>query len=87
MPQWNIHDLRRSWRSLAARAGVPDIHAEAVLGHVQPGIQRIYNRHTFFKEKSAALATVAALIDTILRDDGKVVPMSAGKRSRKQNAG
>ena len=37
---WVVHDLRRTARSLMARAGVrPDI-AERVLGHVQRGVRR-----------------------------------------------
>ena len=33
MPQWQMHDLRRTARSLMSRAGVPSEHAERVLGH------------------------------------------------------
>jgi integrase len=66
MPRWTLHDLRRSARSLMARAGVrPDI-AERVMGHAIPGVAGVYDRFSYGEEKGAALAKLAALIDTIL---------------------
>ena len=39
LPEWRLHDLRRTARSLMSRAGVrPDI-AERVLGHAIKGVQ------------------------------------------------
>ena len=38
---WTLHDLRRSARSLMARAGTPSEHAERCLGHVLPGIEQL----------------------------------------------
>jgi integrase len=62
---WVIHDLRRTARSLMARAGVrPDI-AERVMGHVIPGVEGVYDRHTYGDEKAAALNQLASLIETI----------------------
>ena len=37
MPQWQLHDLRRTARSLMSRAGVPREHAERVMGHASAG--------------------------------------------------
>ena len=55
MPQWQLHDLRRTARSLMSRAGVrPDI-AERVLGHVMGGVEGIYDRHNYDEEKALAL--------------------------------
>ena len=66
MPRWTLHDLRRSARSLMARADVrPDI-AERVLGHAIGGVEGIYDRHRYDAEKAAALAKLAALIDEIV---------------------
>jgi integrase len=66
MPQWGLHDLRRTARSLMSRAGVSDTVAERILGHVQPGVQGIYNRHEYREEKAHALRALAALIDNIV---------------------
>jgi integrase len=69
LPHWQLHDLRRTSRSLMARANVrPDI-AERVLGHTIGGIQGVYNRHDHFEQKREALRMLAGLIENILRGD------------------
>lgn len=73
---WSIHDLRRSARSLMARAGVrPDI-AERVLGHVLQGVEGVYDRHHYQSEKADALASLSALIESILHPEDNVVPLA-----------
>jgi integrase len=82
MPRWTLHDLRRTARSLLSRAGVrPDI-SERVLGHVIAGVEGVYDRHGYDREKAAALARLATLIDTIVNQrQDVVVPMAKrGKR-------
>ena len=76
---WVLHDLRRTARSLMARAGVrPDI-AERVLGHAMVGVEGVYDRHSYRDEKAHALNALAGLIETILAgEDAKVVEF--GKR-------
>ncbi len=63
---WKLHDLRRTSRSLMSRAGVTPHIAERVLGHVQPGVAGIYDRHSYRDEKAAALLRLAELIDRII---------------------
>ena len=55
MPEWTLHDLRRTARSLMSRAGVPRDHAERVLGHAIAGVEGVYDRHAYEDEKAAAL--------------------------------
>ncbi len=75
MPQWQLHDLRRTARSLMSRAGVrPDI-AERVMGHAIAGVEGVYDRHSYDDEKAAALAKLAALIDGIVNPRENVTPM------------
>jgi integrase len=63
---WVIHDLRRTAKSLMARAGVrPDI-SERVLGHVIKGVEGIYDRHEYRQEKADALRKLAGLIAMIV---------------------
>ena len=69
VPPWTLHDLRRTARSLMSRARVPQRHAERVMGHVQPGVQGVYDRHAYLDEKAAALAKLAGLIERILHPD------------------
>jgi integrase len=75
---WVLHDLRRTARSLMARAGVrPDI-AERVLGHAIQGVEGVYDRHTYREEKAQALKALAGLIETILRGPvDNVLPLVA----------
>jgi integrase len=66
LPNWTLHDLRRSAKSLMARAGVrPDI-SERVLGHVIGGVEGTYDRHSYVKEKRDALEKLAVMIERIL---------------------
>jgi integrase len=73
---WNLHDLRRTARSLMSRAGVPSEHAERVLGHAIAGVEGIYDRHAYRDEKADALARLATLIQSIVHPhSGDVVPL------------
>ena len=86
MPQWVLHDLRRTARSLLSRAGVrPDI-AERVLGHAIAGVEGVYDRHSYDAEKAHALTELAALVETIVNPpSGSVVALTKAtpKRTRK----
>jgi integrase len=82
-PQWQLHDLRRTARSLMSRAGVrPDI-AERVLGHVQVGVRGVYDRHAYSAEKADALARLATLIDGIVHPSANVTPITTKVRKRR----
>lgn len=48
---WAPHDLRRSARTLLAAMGCPSDVAEAVLGHMQPGLEGIYNLHRYDEQR------------------------------------
>jgi integrase len=77
---WTIHDLRRTSRSLLARAGVrPDV-AERVMGHAIQGVEGVYDRHAYTAEKADALRRLANLIKTIVEPPvGNVVPLVAAQ--------
>src|SRR5258708_34713149 len=66
LPNWTLHDLRRTSKTLMARASVrPDI-SERVLGHVIAGVEGTYDRHSYADEKRDALEKLAAMIERIL---------------------
>jgi len=69
LPEWRLHDLRRTARTLMARAGVSDRVAEQVLGHAIQGVEGVYNQHGYRDEKGQALKMLAGLIENILRGD------------------
>ena len=63
LPNWTLHDLRRTAKTLMVRAGVrPDI-SERVLGHVITGVEGTYDRHSYAEEKRDALEKLAAMIE------------------------
>jgi integrase len=66
MPQWQLHDLRRTARSLMSRAKVPTDHAERAMGHVIGGVRETYDRYEYLDEKRAAFEALAGLVNLIL---------------------
>jgi integrase len=84
IPNWTLHDLRRTAKTLMARAGVrPDI-SERVLGHVIAGVEGIYDRHSYADEKRGALEKLAAMIERILDPLPSNVETLAERRSKAQ---
>jgi integrase len=83
---WVIHDLRRTAKTLMARAGVrPDI-SERVLGHTIRGVEGVYDQHDYSGEKADALARLAALVATITNPSpANVVPLSKQTRAPRKN--
>jgi integrase len=76
MPDWRLHDLRRTARSLMSRAGVSSDVAEMVLGHKLSGVRGVYDRHSYADEKRDALERLASLIGRILNPPtGNIIQM------------
>jgi integrase len=67
MPQWQLHDCRRTFRSLLSRAGVSSDIAERLMGHAMQGVEGVYDRHSYRNEKADALKRLAALISEIVK--------------------
>lgn len=87
MPAWQLRDLRRTARSrMVGDLKINDQHAKAVLGHVIPGIDGVYNRHEFAEEKREALARWAAYITNIGNPAGNVVAFPEKKSGRAATA-
>lgn len=77
---WVIHDLRRTARSLMARAGVQREIAERALGHVIQGVEGVYDRHGYFEEKAGAMEALASLVERILQgEQANVVQLAAAR--------
>ncbi len=66
LPNWRLHDLRRTARSLMARAKVRPDHAERVLNHKIGGVEGTYDRHSYEDEKRDALDRLARLLCHII---------------------
>jgi integrase len=80
MPEWRLHDLRRTSRSLMSRAGVSSDIAEMVLGHKLKGVRAVYDRHSYAAEKRDALEKLAGLIALILNPPAGNVVQIAGRK-------
>ncbi len=66
LPEWRLHDLRRTAKTLMMQARVrPDV-SERVLGHVIKGVEGVYDQFGYTDEKRAALEALAALLDRIV---------------------
>jgi integrase len=59
LPGWTLHDLRRSFVTHIAEAGIAPPHVlEAIINHIsgsKSGVAGVYNKSTYEKEKTAAL--------------------------------
>jgi integrase len=67
LPNWTLHDLRRTARSLMSRAGVPADHAERALGHTMAGVRGTYDRFAYWEEKARAFEALAAEVGRIVK--------------------
>jgi integrase len=82
IPNWTLHDLRRTAKTLMARAGVrPDI-SERVLGHVIAGVEGTYDRHSYADEKRDALEKLAGMVERILNPPASSVVALDAHRAR-----
>lgn len=64
--RWVLHDLRRTAKSLMAKAGVLPHISERVLGHAIPGVEGVYDQHDYAPEKADALVRLEAAIKRIV---------------------
>ncbi len=62
---WSPHDLRRTARTLLAALGCPAEVAEAILGHMLPGVQGTYNRHAYDAERRVWLQRLADRLEVL----------------------
>jgi len=78
---YRLHDLRRSAKTLMARAKVDRSISERVLGHlIGNKVERAYDQYDYASEKNRALAKLAAMIEGIVHP---TAPAPAPKRKPK----
>jgi integrase len=67
LSNWTNHDIRRTVRSRMSRLKGISLEArEAVLAHVKPGIQRVYDVYEYLDEKREALELWAGALRQII---------------------
>jgi integrase len=82
LPNWTLHDLRRTARSLMSRAGVSTDIAERCLAHVMGGVRGIYDRYAYHAEKKHAFEALAAQVDRIVNPPANVVTSLDKRQAR-----
>jgi len=70
MKPFSPHDLRRTFRSLAASQGIAGHVAERCLNHKLKGVEGIYDRHDYIEERRLAHEKVANLLENIINISG-----------------
>ena len=83
LPEWTVHDLRRTVATGLERLGVPLPVTEAVLGHTsgsKKGVVAVYQRHEYREEKRRALEAWARHLDGLRHpaSAAKVVALRSG---------
>jgi integrase len=63
---WSPHDLRRTGRTMLSQLGCPTDVAEAILGHVQPGVQGVYNLNSYDAERRRWLTLWSDKLDSLI---------------------
>ncbi len=83
LPDWRLHDLRRTVATEMAKLKVAPHVIEKVLNHSTgqiSGVAGVYNRYAYLDEKQAALNTWARKLESIVKksETGNVVEMRKG---------
>ena len=70
IPEWRLHDIRRTVRSGMAALGVSQVVAEMCLGHVaKSGLVGVYDQHSYATEMREAWQKWGAHAAAVLRSD------------------
>ena len=76
VPNYTIHDFRRTARTHLAALSVDPVVAERCLNHRIKGVEGIYNRYQYFEERKAALMLWCDLLVALERgEDYNVTPI------------
>jgi integrase len=67
IPDWRLHDIRRSMRSGLAKLGVSEAVGELCLGHKPGGLVGVYDVHDYAAEKRAAWLTWGDHVSALLK--------------------
>lgn len=76
-----LHDLRRTSASFMTGMGINRLTVGKVLNHAEPGVTRVYDRHSYDAEKRQALEAWARRLMAIVGEGetAKVIPLRRGE--------
>jgi integrase len=74
---WTQHDIRRTVGTNMAKLKAPLLTISRILNHKEGGVTSIYNRHSYFEKKLAALELWGRHLDQIINlgSGENVVPL------------
>ena len=76
VPNFTVHDMRRTARTQLAKLGFNPTVAEMCLNHRIKGVEGTYDRHDYFEERREALAALGNLMEALERgEDYNVQPL------------
>jgi len=79
---FRLHDLRRTAASMMTGAGIPRLVVSKILNHVEQGVTRVYDRHSYDNEKRAAIEKWTQLLEQIITGEKpKVINLITGGRT------
>jgi integrase len=67
---WVIHDLRRTVRTHLSALPVEDLVRELVIAHARPGLHKVYDQHSYEREKGRCLELWEARLLSIVEPPG-----------------
>ena len=71
---WQLRDIRRTFRSNMARLKVPREVAEVLINHAPPVLDEIYDRYDRLEEKRDALERYEQYLQLLLKSDSLAPP-------------
>jgi len=77
LPQWGVHDLRRTAATEMGRLGVARFIVSKVLNHSDRTVTGVYDRHEYVPEKRAALEAWASYLEGLVRPEVVAVQEAA----------
>ncbi|UIY24808.1 integrase family protein [Rhizobium leguminosarum] len=89
IPEWTLHDLRRTLATLGGDIGILPHTIEAILNHARVGISAHYNHARYEAEKRTSLIKWARHIETIIASEPglNVVPLKKYRKGCLQASG
>ena len=66
VPNWTLHDLRRTMRTHLSALPISGIVAELMIGHEQRGIRAVYDRYAYLDEQRSGFELWAARLRDIV---------------------
>lgn len=83
LPEWHLHDFRRTCATQMARLRVDRLVISKVLNHAEGGVTKVYDRYAYLPEKRQALELWGARLEAIIegRESNNVVTFAARERA------